>query len=402
MTNAIWCQPKRCKKAARASCRILKRGPWPSLIASLIALCASPARADEPAARALTVDGSVLSDIMSVVKGGEARGTRVLSRADLRINYDGTRGKLPWLSGQIDVAATNGTSISALVGDTQGISNIEYDRTLRLVNAWVQISLPHAALKAGIIDSNLDFNEQNVGVVFLHASHGIGPELSGAGLDGGGASPNTTLGVIASVFDANTGWKLRAGAFNGRPGDALRPGEPNFTLNQDHGALLIAEADWTRNWGRVAVGGWHFTSRMPRLDGEGEVHHANGGFAIVEPVLINHRDGLQLRGWLRVGMGDELTDMVRTYVGGGLVASGLWRKLPQDTLGVAVAHAQINPRAGDNPTHETAFELTFQHRVRGWLTLQPDVQWVVHPGGFGATPNALVLGLRVIVTKGLR
>ena len=385
------------KALAPSRCCVLGLAP--------LALIGASAHAEdppsEPTAKALTIDATILNDTMSVVSGGMSRGTRLLARGDLRANYDGTSGALPWLSGQIDVAAINGTSISELVGDAQGVSNIEFDRTLRVVNAWAQISLTHAALKVGIIDSNLDFDEQNVGAMFIHSSHGMGPDISSAGLDGGGSAPNTTLGAIASVFDAKTGWKLRLGVFNGRPGDDQRPGQPNFAFNEDIGAMLMGEVDWTRDWGRVAVGAWHFTSRLPRLDGEGDQHHAQGGYAIIEPVLINHTDGLQLKGWLRAGLGDAMTDMVRTYLGGGMVASGFWKDHLADTIGLSVAHARMNQRASSDIRPETAIELTYQHRINGWLTVQPDVQWVIRPGGFGDIPDALVAGLRVIITKGL-
>ena len=46
---------------------------------------------------------------------------------------------------------------------------------------------------------------------------------------------------------------------------------------------------------------------------------------------------------------------------------------------------------------ETAIELTATRKVARWLTLQPDMQYVRHPG-WGATPDALVLGLRLRFT----
>ncbi|MDE2404129.1 MAG: carbohydrate porin [Sphingomonadales bacterium] len=371
-----------------------------ALAGSLLALSPGNVRAED-AAPPLTVDAAALVDTMGVASGGAARGTRVLARADLRAQYDGSAGALPWLSAQLDIAAINGQSISALAGDVQGVSNIEFDRTLRVVNAWVQASSAHAALKVGIIDSNLDFDEQNVGALFVHASHGMGPELSGAGLDGAGSSPDTTLGAIVSLFDAAAGWKVRAGVFNGRPGDPARAGEPNFSFSRDNGVLAIAEADLTRAWGRIAVGGWHFTSRLPALDGSADRRGASGGFATVEANLVDHKDGLQLKGWTRAAIGDAATDAVRAYLGGGLVASGFWAACPDDALGFAIAHARMNDRAGSAAGAETTFEWTVQHRVAGWLTVQPDLQWVVNPGGFGGIPNALVLGLRVILTKGV-
>ena len=384
------------KTVAARHCRALGR-----FAAALVALAPGVACAGEATPKPVTLDASALVDTLAVVSGGVEHGIRVLARGDLKANYDGSGGKLPWFSAQLDLAAIGGKSISALAGDVQGVSNIEFDRTLRVVNAWVQASSTHGALKLGIIDSNLDFDEQNVGAIFVNASHGMGPDLSGAGLDGAGSSPDTTLGAVASLFDAAAGWKARLGVFNGRPGDPAHPGQPSFALNRDIGVLAIGEADWTRPWGRVAVGGWHFTSTLPALDGSGDGRGASGGFVTVEPNLVSHKDGLQLKGWARAALGDARSDAVRGYIGGGLVASGFARWFPDDTLGFAIAHAVMNGRAGPGAGAETSFEWTAQHRINGAMFVQPDVQWVVNPGGFGTTANALVVGLRVIFAHGV-
>ena len=56
--------------------------------------------------------------------------------------------------------------------------------------------------------------------------------------------------------------------------------------------------------------------------------------------------------------------------------------------------------------YETVFELSYQTQVKPWLQVQPDVQYVLTPGGGIPHPNmpgrqigsALVLGVRTIVT----
>jgi len=54
--------------------------------------------------------------------------------------------------------------------------------------------------------------------------------------------------------------------------------------------------------------------------------------------------------------------------------------------------------------HETAIELSYIAQITPWWSLQPDLQYVIHPGGNVADPkaprgvsstsDALVLGLR--------
>ena len=57
-------------------------------------------------------------------------------------------------------------------------------------------------------------------------------------------------------------------------------------------------------------------------------------------------------------------------------------------------------RAADmagTPMHsrETTIELTYRAPLTDWLTIQPDLQYVMHPGFDRSLDDALVIGLRV-------
>jgi porin len=88
---------------------------------------------------------------------------------------------------------------------------------------------------------------------------------------------------------------------------------------------------------------------------------------------------------------------------------------------VAVAHNRISNRASrldadfrsslpGRPIRddESVIELTYMAQVTPWWQVQPDLQYVVHPGGHAPLPNepaqnrtignATVLGLRTTIT----
>jgi porin len=46
---------------------------------------------------------------------------------------------------------------------------------------------------------------------------------------------------------------------------------------------------------------------------------------------------------------------------------------------------------------EVIIEATYRAPLTSWLTLQPDIQYVIDPGGRPETANALILGLRTEV-----
>ena len=46
---------------------------------------------------------------------------------------------------------------------------------------------------------------------------------------------------------------------------------------------------------------------------------------------------------------------------------------------------------------ETTFELTYSDKITQWLSVQPDIQYIINPGTDKALDNALVLGTRFTI-----
>jgi porin len=49
------------------------------------------------------------------------------------------------------------------------------------------------------------------------------------------------------------------------------------------------------------------------------------------------------------------------------------------------------------PGEELVLEVLYDAVVRPWFHLQPDLQWVRHPGGQTDVPDAWVVGLRTAI-----
>jgi porin len=47
---------------------------------------------------------------------------------------------------------------------------------------------------------------------------------------------------------------------------------------------------------------------------------------------------------------------------------------------------------------EMVIEFTYQAQITPWLTIQPDLQYVINPGGANDLNNALVVGGRAAFT----
>jgi porin len=46
---------------------------------------------------------------------------------------------------------------------------------------------------------------------------------------------------------------------------------------------------------------------------------------------------------------------------------------------------------------ETAFELTYSDRITPWLSVQPDIQYIVNPGTHPAVDDVVVVGTRFTI-----
>jgi porin len=122
----------------------------------------------------------------------------------------------------------------------------------------------------------------------------------------------------------------------------------------------------------------------------------------------------------RVAFSPGDRNLMNFYADGGVNFYGLLPQRPDDAFGLGAAYSHMAPSlvAFDRdagfyagltlPIHsyELALELTYKAVILPGWTVQPDLQYIVHPGGGEADPanlstripNAMVIGLRTNVT----
>ena len=103
-----------------------------------------------------------------------------------------------------------------------------------------------------------------------------------------------------------------------------------------------------------------------------------------------------------LGFSPQSSSFMNFYIDGGLTYKGLIPTRDNDVVGVAVGYGHLSDNAQDNegrstPGYEIVLETTYQIELATWLSLQPDVQYVIHPSGT-KIPNALVLGARTTMS----
>ena len=207
-------------------------------------------------------------------------------------------------------------------------------------------------------------------------------------------------------------WLVRAALLDGVPGDPVHPKRTAIQLSRSDGALVVAEVNYLTARTKAAVGIWRYTARFPAIERAGEPlpagAHSGGAYLLVEQRFTRAHAEQGERGlaaYIRVGMADDTTNPIARYMGGGLVYTGLLRAKGDDRLGLTFARAEFGrpyrraAAAAGAPSDraETIVEATYRTPLADWLAVQPDVMYVVDPGGVPAVRDALVIGLRLEV-----
>jgi len=385
-------------------------------------------------ARALSAAFSYTAELVTVAAGGARSGTIYSGAASAQLTLLLHR-LVGWRGAQlfVFVLGTHGGAPSDLVGDVQGVSNLQAPAAVRLEEAWLQQNLfdDHLSWLVGRYDIGTEFYRLQSGALFVNSSFGTGAELAQSGVAGPSIFPRTAVGTRVDVKPSpNTVW--RAAVLDGVPVD--RPdGGPRIFAPGD-GALLVSEvallsrpdtAGMPRHprfqvgrrmprpyAGKLALGGWYYTARFPDLvdtlaNGAPVPHRGSGGAYLIgdHTMWSAHGQPGGLSVFVQLGLGDARVNTIGRYAGGGLTFTGPLPSRVQDEVGLAVAAAFPGSRderarsaGGTSVTAETTVELTYLLQFGASFAVQPDVQYVIHPGETRATRNALVPGVRIAVS----
>ena len=375
----------------------------------MIAAPPAVAQATEPGPPAIDLSVDYTADVAGVLDGGLARRGRVLDNLEAAADID--LGRLAGWSGataHLVVQNNSGGMPNDDAGTLQGVDNIEVTRQrARLFEAWIQQSFAgdRGSVRAGLYDLNAEFYSSDTASLLLAPAFGIGSEVAATGPNGPSIFPSTALAVRGRWDFGDQGY-VEAAVLNANAGVVGDPGGVDTTF--DMGELLIAEAAWTGD-GKVAVGTWRYTRRQDdwrELDRTGQPIQqvAQGAYILAEHRLTPAaRLTRRVSAFARLGLSDGRTTAYRGGWQAGLLVAKVFASRPNSLLSIGVNQAWITPRHRANSADagravgrtESAFELTYSDRVIGPLTLQPDLQYIIRPGGDRGVKNALVATLRL-------
>lgn len=373
--------------------------------AALLLLISCASLSDEPARFAATYTGEFLSNR----SGGLQRGNAYLDNLDVTLAID--TGRLwGWPSSELFLYGlyNNGEPFSeTYVGDFQVVSNIETGvEALRLFEAWFRFEYAeHSDVLVGLFDLNSEFDVLESSLLFTGSAHGIGTDISQAGVNGPSIFPVTGLAIRVS-HRLNDQWQLRGALLDGVPGDPQDPDDTTINLSSDEGALAIVEAEWATKASRILAGAWGYSAKFSEdpLDiGNAIPEQRRGNFGAYlrgETVVLDAEQRIAIFG--RAGYAHGDFNVFDYFFSAGVNGRGLIPGRHDDELGLAFAWSETSgnvkdlaARAGDAvDSREIAFELTYRANVTDRVVLQPAVHYVINPGINPALGNAFVAGLR--------
>lgn len=366
---------------------------------ALLAMIPGHALAQGAARSPIEIGATNTFDAWRNTQGGVSRGKAFLNRFDLSVAVDGEALGRPGFRAGLLYHHIDGDDLSGeLVGDVQGVDSISAPRAHRLMEAWIEQDFgERASVRAGLMDLNAEFDRIEPAGLFVNSSHGIGAEIAQSGRNGPSIYPTSALGVRGEARHGPL--TVRAAAFDGVPGDLDRPEAlAAVDLAEEDGALIIGQADVAGTSGlRVSMGVWRYSESYAPSE-TGEPRADRGAYASIEGPLV---PGGGLSAWVRVGLsGPKPSAAVRQF-SGGVVMDAPWAERSRDQFGFAVTRAEFSGalhRASGRPDAETAFELTYLYQANDWLSLQPNLQYVVNPASAPGLDNALLVGLRITLT----
>jgi porin len=392
------------------------------------------------------------SEVFGNLTGGVHQGAAYDGLTDMSLGLDTARA-FGWAGGTFNVSALqiHGRSLSAdNLYALQTVSGIEASDATRLWELWYQQSFLHGRIDVKLGQQSLDqeFMTSQGSSLFLNTMMGW-PMLPSADLYvGGPAYPLSSLGVRLRAHPA-PGVTVLAGVFDDNPpggpfanDSQLRGAEAaGHAFNLNTGALWIAEvqvaADAAGLPGLYKLGGWYDSATFPdqqfdsaglsladpASNGEPAMHRGNLSLYAVADQMLWRPDphGPRALGvFLRVMGAPSDRNLISFSANGGVTLTDPLPGRANDTFGVGFGVAKVSADAAalDRDTAafagtpypvrgtETFLELTYQCPLAPWWQVQPDIQYILNPGGGIENPldpphrigNELVLGLRTVVT----
>jgi porin len=401
--------------------------------------------------KGIDVTLNYVNEVFAVLSGGLKRQASYEGRLEFSLDTD-LQKLIGWSGASTHFTIyqihNSGRNVAENVGGIADPSNIDALATTRLFTAWFQQNAfdDRVSLRIGQLAADDEFINSPTAGGLVNGTFGWAGVLAANMTNGGPAYPLATPGVRLAVKPTDQ-LTVQAAVFSGDPAgancndDAQACNRHGTTFSFSGGALWMGEMQYAVNQdkkspglpGVYKLGGWYattdFADQHYGLDIAGNTvsladptvagplnHHGDWGLYAVADQMVWRSDQQSLNLFLRGGVSPSDRNLISSYVDAGAGFKGLLPGRPDDVLTVGFAYAKISRDAAaldqdvlafSGPPYpirdeEVVFEASYQAQLAPWWIVQPDLQYIVHPGGKVSDPdnpgatvsNAFVAGVR--------
>jgi porin len=347
----------------------------------------------------ISVEYIYTSELFANVHGGTRRQADYIGLLDLTLAADLQRSGSP-IGGRFVILMQQlhgrGLTTSGAVEAYQVLSNIDAEPMTQVAEYYWERQWLDGKLfvRLGKQDANTDMAVVEPAKEFIHSSFGYHPTIPMP------TYPQPSAGAFAAL-KLNEHWTFKIGVWDGQPqvgnwgfsGSGLA-----FSIFEINYHYFLGRGD--RYPGRFHFGPWHHNQQPAEIDGP-RIFSQNYGYHLEwEQRTYYERPGDDedeqgLSCFLQYGYAPGDRNLTEEYLGAGLVYRGLLPRRNDDLLGAGVAWLRFSRRLADLRP-ETAVEMFYKARLSRYVVLQPELQYIAHPGGNGS--DALVFGVRLELT----
>ncbi|MGA7810124.1 carbohydrate porin [Bradyrhizobium sp.] len=348
-------------------------------------------------------------------QGGLQSGEDYMENYSATLRVD-TAKAFGWTGGYFVASGfyNNGPSLGAnFVGAVQDPSAMDVfaPNMARLYQMYYDQSFGKSTdVRVGVMDLETEFGTTKPMAIFFNGAFSWNSALdaSGAGgLNGPSTYPDTSLGIRVRQI-INDELYVKVAVVNGMADSITNPQSNAVTISSANGAFGIGEVDYTpiKNT-KIIAGYWMYTGLIQTQDQftpAGLLQSArgsDGGYVGAATRLYTIQGERAVDGFVNFGMSDPKWNDVDRSVNAGLTVTGLFASRPDDRFGVATGYAHAGAplqaiqlaQGAPITSYEQTFEMTYRAQLSDWLTVQPNIQYTIHPGYYGTLKNDFLFGL---------
>jgi len=355
--------------------------------------------------------------------GGDQQGFRSANNLGLGLLLDLEKLHGP-KGGSLQISASErfGNSLSQEeIGNVFTVQQVYGGETFRLVNVAYHQELlgPRVGVRLGRIATGDDFLVSAYSCVFVQngfCGNPVGIFFNSPGMT---AYPNATWGMRVKVNPTEQTYVM-GGVYNG---------DPSIRSNKYHGAnwsmdgpvFAIGEVAYKAIdppglpglIGNYKAGFWYDDSKYTDFntvepDQAGSRKRGNwGAYALFDQLLVRFGGQDSTRGFGVTGSflasPEQSISQMPYFFTFGLVARGPFASRARDVPGIGVVYGYFSSDRQDSQRrqqqqaqeHEVALEWTYRLSfLDGAFYFQPDLQYIIRPGGTGQIPDSVVFGFQ--------